>query len=325
MTRHLLQIVLLVVTVMSALVVEPRLTRADSRLQDLQGFSVIVTTRDGLEVRGWLVRVGPKRLLIGRYNNTFVRVLRRNVARVTRDAKRPTSPYIHEPDSAISTATFKPAKGKVPAIEITARERLRKAKLLRNVGIGITVSGIVIFVGGWTLAVIDISINRLMILGVGVGAGFGGVTLGAGTPIWTVGSVRHSILRAGRRWKSRRRAWIRGGMVATISGSALAGIGAGLVTAGVVAGTPGILSGSVLLGVGFFMAVHVGIPMWVAAHRFRGESPSEKNNPVVSHRASHRTQGPAAQSFDAIGEAHLYSRLTLGNPRATVFSTGFRF
>jgi hypothetical protein len=311
---------LLVVAVALALGAEPRLARADCRLHELQGFAVVVTTRDGAVVRGWLIRVGPKRILIGRYNNTFVRIRRRNIARVMRDAQRTPARYMRETGPASATSPPKPVMGKITATEIAARERLRKAKRLRNVGIGITISGIVIFVAGWSLAWIN-PFMGLAIWGVGVGSGIGGITLGVGTPIWTVGSVRTSLVRSGRSWKAKRRAWIIRGLVVTICGTALAGIGAGLVGTGVVNGTPGIVSGSVLLSVGFFTAVHIGIPMWATAHRFRGESPHEKDSPA----ASRQPQGPVAKTLDPIHEAHFYSRLNLGNPRATVFTTGFRF
>jgi len=323
MDTRLLRLCLLLVAVGSALAANPRQARADCRLHELQGFAVVVSTRDGAVVRGWLIRVGPKRILIGRYNNTFVRVLRRDVAKVVRDAQRTPARYLHEPvpGPASSASTPKPIGGKLTATEKVARQRLRKAKRVRNVGIGITVSGIVIFVAGWSLAWID-PFMLLGILGVGVGSGIGGITMGIGTPIWTVGSVRTSLLRSGRHWKAKRRGWIIRGLAVTISGTALAGLGAGLVSVGDMAGGDGaLLFGAVFIGVGIATTLFVGIPMWATAHRFVGATPHKKDNPVVPRRL----QGPSAQTLDPIHEAHFYSRLTLGNPRPTVFSTGFRF
>lgn len=162
--------------------------------------------------------------------------------------------------------------------EAAVAEDLAYARYLNDVGMGLTIGGLVthgvsltgVFTGGLAGGIAG-----------GTFAGAGGVLSLAGIPMWIVGALRSNILSA-RPEDRAQVAWDYelAGMVTTLVSIGLCLIGAGLMFGGALArnsyrgfGTEPthealIATGGVLIPLGFFTAIFIGTPMWADAARF---------------------------------------------------------
>jgi hypothetical protein len=162
--------------------------------------------------------------------------------------------------------------------EAAAAEDLAYARYLNDVGMGLTIGGLVthgvsltgVFTGGLAGAIAG-----------GTFAGAGGVLSLAGIPMWIVGSLRSNILSA--RLEDRDRvAWDYelAGMVTTLVSLGISLIGAGLIAGSIMTANayrgfgverthePLAAAGGILIPIGFFTALFIGTPMWADAARF---------------------------------------------------------
>lgn len=115
--------------------------------------------------------------------------------------------------------------------------------------------------------------------------------LAAGVPLWIAGAVRRKVHgRTGppaARARRRFRAW---GMGLTFTGTGLAAVGAALLGAGV--SDPDRLnalrwSGAVIAPLGVFIALCIGLPMWVEAVRKGPAAPTPRATPPAALEDPH--------------------------------------
>jgi len=223
----------------------------------------------------------------------------------------------------VTTGRAAPVEPSGRRTEATSTRRLGSANKVRKVGMGLTISGLIIVAGGWLGMAIDPNYG-MTIGGLVVGTGIGGPITLSGAVTWIVGSVRYSIEGAGSRWKTKRKAWILGGLLVTGSGGALAATGAILLAAHYAnPNSDGPLGyvGLAMLGVGLLSSLVVGLPMWAAAHRWTAAQPVSQDDPLPRPGLLLASR----PLVDAAHEARWAHRWRAGAPRATVFTGGFSF
>lgn len=180
--------------ILAGLIATPGQASAESCLHSLEGGRVVVTMRDGTVVRGWLIRVSPKELLIGCDNNTFVRANLGNVAKVRRASSTSGShKQRSQPPECIPAPTVKPARAmpKPSARRWKALKLRARADRLRRIGMGLTIGGLCVGVVGTGVTAVGVAFlsTRLFASGLFI-AIIGGLAALVGTPIWVVGSNR---------------------------------------------------------------------------------------------------------------------------------------
>jgi len=90
-----------------------------------------------------------------------------------------------------------PPKPPMPQLAQETQNRLASANLLRRVGKGFTITGLVIIGGGLAAIGIDIGLQSHISMGIGIGIGMSLGIIGAvvsiiGAPMWIVGVVRRN-------------------------------------------------------------------------------------------------------------------------------------
>ncbi len=150
--------------------------------------------------------------------------------------------------------------------------RLEEAHHLRGIGMGLTLGGL-LTAGGGTASLFAGRLDGA--IAGGTFAGLGGVLGLVGIPMWIVGAIRSDVLGAPREHRASV-AWSYelAGIVTTLSGIGIALVGVALMFVGpslvrggertheVVIGT-----GGVLIPIGTFIALFIGVPMWAEAAR----------------------------------------------------------
>lgn len=186
------------------------------------------------------------------------------------------APLIASPASAQDTLTLGDPDADLDGDpnEAAVAEELAYARYLNDVGMGLTIGGLVTH--GVSLAGVFTGDLAGAIAG-GTFAGAGGVLSLAGIPMWIVGSVRSNILSAHPSDRDRV-AWDYelAGMVTTLVSIGISLIGAGLILGGMASVNPYspsthqqiIGTGGVLIPIGFFTALFIGTPMWAEGARF---------------------------------------------------------
>lgn len=312
-------------------------------LSCLGGRRVAVTKTDKTVARGFLLRIGPTKIAIGKSSHSirWIHLVQLASVRPVSTQDRPVGGEVWRPGSPLrgdcEGREFAPSST-VPGLP-PRRGGVAHSKAVPQAALDakLTASADRLKIWGWVLG---IGGSTLLTLGLLVGlyqaadghegafaagmtmAGLGGIAVSIGGVVRITGQVRHSVAHGGANREARRKNWLYGGIAITITGVVAAAVGTGLLIAG--ANDPSlasVLGGSLSMSLGVLTALSIGLPMWLEARRLRLNKRARHTAPTVAVAAPLRSHS----RVDPNHERGVRSRLLLGQPRATMFATQFAF